>query len=416
MREHRDGQHEQDVESSSLHGFSVDDRKVYTTIPVWSSIARPLCCAIVAACGLLVEAPAAHKSVVSRYTFHRDVAPILRDRCGSCHVEGGNAAPLLTYAEAKADAWWIQQVVLSGRMPVWYADPLAAPFKGSRALSAREIDIITTWAAGNTPEGAPVGNPAEPAAAHRPAPDVVLEMPSAFTLTASQRTAVREIVWPAGRLAGRWVQMADVLPGSASIVRGATIEIRSSAGRQVITHWVPGDTPESLPGGGAFRVPRGASVVMRMQYAQPSRQPQTISDRSRVAFYLLSQDKARPVEEISVTGEGRWLYAEPEIFLRPIGSRVEIVAIRPVGGSLDGQVTLTVVAPGGQRRPLASATLRPEWPRRYIFETPIVVEAGSQIEARVTPSFGAAWSSLTGDRDPAQGAGGPLRVVVESIR
>jgi hypothetical protein len=48
----------------------------------------------------------AHKPITSPYTFNEDVFPILRDRCGRCHVAGG-AAPMWRdplHAE-KAAAW-----------------------------------------------------------------------------------------------------------------------------------------------------------------------------------------------------------------------------------------------------------------------------------------------------------------------
>lgn len=386
-------------------------------IPVPSSIARLIGATSVLATALLIAAPSAHKTVVSPYTYHRDVAPILRDRCGSCHVDSGNAFPLATYAEAKARAWQIQQAVLSGRMPVWYADPQAAPFKGSRAMSAKELNILTTWAAGSTPEGLPVATvPAPTVLPTLGEPLTVLEMQEPFTLAASQKESSREIVWPAGRLAGRWISAADVRPGSPSIVRRASVEIRSGSGRQVVALWIPGNRPQPLPGGGAFQVPRGGSIAMRIDYAQPSANPQTTSDRSRVAIHVLPLAEARPVGEIILTGDAPWRYAESHVFTQPIKFSVQLAAIRPLGGPLDGRVALTLIDPDGRRRPLASLVLRSEWPARYTFDTPVKIEAGSQIEAVATASYGASWSSLTGDRNVSPSVGGPLRIAFDIIR
>src|SRR3954469_851830 len=42
----------------------------------------------------------AHKAVTSKYTYNEDVFPILRDKCGACHVDGGPAPmSLLTYSD-----------------------------------------------------------------------------------------------------------------------------------------------------------------------------------------------------------------------------------------------------------------------------------------------------------------------------
>ena len=177
------------------------------------------CAALALAAGLGAATLLAHKTVVSAYTFHHDVEPILQARCAACHRDGGIAFPIATYTQARAVAWQIQQSLISERMPVWYADPQAAPFKGSRAIAANELNVLMTWAAGSTPEGVPGPAPAQHAAASPlGAPRAILEMPESFTLAADQQKADREIVWPAGNLEGTWLQAAELLPGSPSIV------------------------------------------------------------------------------------------------------------------------------------------------------------------------------------------------------
>src|SRR5579884_4352152 len=43
----------------------------------------------------------AHKPVTSKYDYNRDVFPLLRDHCASCHVEDGpGPMSLMTYNEA----------------------------------------------------------------------------------------------------------------------------------------------------------------------------------------------------------------------------------------------------------------------------------------------------------------------------
>ena len=33
----------------------------------------------------------AHKAITSKYSYNDDVFPILREKCGSCHTDGGPA-------------------------------------------------------------------------------------------------------------------------------------------------------------------------------------------------------------------------------------------------------------------------------------------------------------------------------------
>src|SRR5262249_34709522 len=96
----------------------------------------------------------AHKPITSKYTYNADVFPILRDRCGPCHVGGGPAPmSLLNYKETIPWAESIREELTAERMPPWYVDVESAPVKGGRALTAREIDTLVTWATGGTPEG-----------------------------------------------------------------------------------------------------------------------------------------------------------------------------------------------------------------------------------------------------------------------
>jgi hypothetical protein len=373
--------------------------------------------AVLLVAGITMPALSAHKTVLSPYTFHRDVAPILRSRCSSCHAEGRNSFALTTFTQVKERAGSIHRELLSGRMPIWYADARAASFKGSKAMTGKELNVLLMWAAGGTPEGLPVPDADRADAVSAPgAPDAVLEMPTPLTLSAERREVVHQVEWPARRLAGRWIRGADLWPGNPAIVRRASIEIRRGNVRQLVTHWVPGDTPEMFPGGGAFRVPSGATIVLTIYYTHPSGERVDASDRSRVALYLRRNDQVRQIGEIAVVGGGEWRFNETSVFTAPVVLPSRIVAIRPVTGAVDGRVELTVVSPIGRRTPLAVVVLRPEWPRRYIFDNPIFVEPGSRLEATVTPSYGISWNSLTGDRGVGPKDGGPLRLLVETLQ
>src|SRR5262249_59725369 len=76
-------------------------------------------------------------------TFAKDVAPILFDRCASCH-RPGEIAPmsLLSYEEARPWARAIRTKVTSREMPPWGADPRYGRFVNDRSLSPAQIATI----------------------------------------------------------------------------------------------------------------------------------------------------------------------------------------------------------------------------------------------------------------------------------
>ena len=71
-------------------------------------------------------------------TFNRDIAPLLFERCGSCHHPGGVAPfSLLTYSAAKSRANLIATVTKSRLMPPWKSEPGYGDFIGQRHAQRR---------------------------------------------------------------------------------------------------------------------------------------------------------------------------------------------------------------------------------------------------------------------------------------
>ena len=115
-------------------------------------------------------------------TFHKDIEPILQNRCQGCH-RPGEAAPmsLLTYQDARPWAKAIRAAVLSGKMPPWSPDPRYGIFSNDLSLAPGEKEKIDAWVGAGSPEGKPADAP-EPRTFLEgwriPKPDVVFEMPA----------------------------------------------------------------------------------------------------------------------------------------------------------------------------------------------------------------------------------------------
>src|SRR5437870_12378154 len=87
-------------------------------------------------------------------TYTRDIAPLLAERCGMCHVPEGSAPfSLLTYEDAKRHAAEIAAVTRTRDMPPWKADPENGPFAGQRPLTGDEADRMQPSLPGGAGEG-----------------------------------------------------------------------------------------------------------------------------------------------------------------------------------------------------------------------------------------------------------------------
>ena len=91
-------------------------------------------------------------------TFSKDVAPILQDKCQSCH-QPNSIAPmsLISYQETRPWARSIKDRVASRQMPPWHIDPSVGvqKFKNDMSLSAEQIETVVKW----VDQGAVQGDP-----------------------------------------------------------------------------------------------------------------------------------------------------------------------------------------------------------------------------------------------------------------
>ena len=151
----------------------------------------------------------AHKPVTSKYDYNRDVFPLLRDNCGRCHVDGGVAPmSLLTYKEAVPWAESIRDELTAGRMPPWPIDPRSPAVKGMHPISARDVDAIVTWAAGGTPRdwSGDLDKQLPTVTLQKRwklgQPDLVVAMPSEYTLGANAVEETKDFSIPSGHHGG----------------------------------------------------------------------------------------------------------------------------------------------------------------------------------------------------------------------
>ena len=185
---------------------------------------------VLAGVAIAMQPAAAHKAITSKYTYNDDVFPILRDRCASCHVSGGIAPmSLMTYDDAFPWAESIRAELVAAHMPPWNAEEGYGEIKRAHTLSPKELDVILTWATGGNPRGAldqklptvelkndwKIGPP-----------DLALKMPAEFTLAADKMEDTQEFTLPTGTAETRWIRAVDLLPGTPSIVRSATIFVK----------------------------------------------------------------------------------------------------------------------------------------------------------------------------------------------
>ena len=116
-------------------------------------------------------------------SYAMTIAPIVQEKCVSCHQPGGiGPMPLTNYEEIKPFAPMIREVIRVQRMPPWRADPSVGHFLGDRSLSSVQIKELVHW----VEQGAPRAEGVDPRSKQTflaeewplGKPDLVLDIPA----------------------------------------------------------------------------------------------------------------------------------------------------------------------------------------------------------------------------------------------
>ncbi len=331
---------------------------------------------------------------VGRVTYAADVAPILQNRCQSCH-RPGQVAPfaLLSYDDARRHAAMIAEVVDDRRMPPWHPDPRYGKFHNDRHLNSGERATLLAW----VEQGAPLGDPkALPPPRTFPegwaigTPDVVFELPEPQTIAAQGTLPYLYLRVPTHFQEDKWVQAAEAQPGDRAVVHHIVVGIddhsgvKRGMGEGHLCGTAPGDMPTILPSGTAKLIPAGSDLIFQMHYTPVG----TVhTDRSRVGLNFAQG----PVEHRVYTraigqndflippGDSNYPVASTYTFARD----VHLYSFMPHMHLRGKSFTYTAIYPDGTSELLLSVPAYDfGWQSVYMLNEPKALPKGTRIDCR----------------------------------
>lgn len=373
-------------------------------------------------------AMAAIGAVAAAPTFNKDVEPVLRKHCQSCH-RPGEAGPMsfLTYQETRPFAAAIRQAVTTGKMPPWHADSKHGQFINERKLSAAEIATIADWAKAGAPEG-------EKSDAQPPAqwasgwtigkPDVVIDMGADYKVPASGTIDYTYFVAPTNFTEDKWVEKIEVRPGDGArpVVHHIVLMARPK-GSQYMSKAKPGEAYVPLasnrprerkpdlgigaiegagldgymemvavyvPGGDAYitkpgqarLIPAGSDLVFQMHYTTNGKET---LDRSRVGIVFAKEPPKERVVNTFVSN--RNLVIPPQEGNHKVVARakvhedVKLQSFFPHMHLRGKAMEYRLIYPTGESQVLLTVPKYDfNWQMTYELAKPIVVPKGTEIE------------------------------------
>ena len=359
----------------------------------------------------------AHKPITSPFTFSDDVLPIVKARCASCHSPGGVAPmSLLTHADAVPWGESIRVELMAGHMPPWGVEVSAGRFRNVQHFSAREMNVLLTWASGGTPAGQTSQDPAAPLQPQWAlgTPDLMIPL-HAVEMGIDASELVEEFLIP---VPDRPLRAVDLLPGTPAVVRRATISIRGGppeprvpglAPERLIALWLPGDHPIALDTGLGFAP--GVQLAVRIHYRKTwQHERQAMTDQSTVGLYF-AEAGAADVHVLRALGQAN--STTPETFTTTVGDDVQAVAVYPDPDLSGTSLTVVALRPDGSREELIAFRPRAEWARRYWFREPVSLPRGTRVQ--VTARIDDALLPPSAAR-PQQRARAPISIALNVVR
>ena len=336
-------------------------------------------------------------------TFSHDIAPVLYQRCATCHHAGGVAPfALTTYSDAAKRAALIAQVTAKHYMPPWL--PAEPAFQHELKLTAAEIALFARWSEAGAPEGDPHSAPQPPQFGEGwtlGKPDLEARMPAAFSVTPEGPDLYQCFVIPAPSPRARWVHALDIRPGNSRVVhhvllfqdtthtarardKGAGYPCFGTPGflpARGLGGWTPGALPAQNPADIPTLLHAGADLVLQIHY-HPTGKPET--DRTALALYFTDDPPKRRLMDIPLGSSridippGDRAYQVTDHFTIPV--EVDILGVIPHAHYVCRSMYAYAVLPGGQRRTLLRIPdWNFNWQQQYRYASPLRLPEDTEV-------------------------------------
>jgi hypothetical protein len=348
-------------------------------------------------------------------TFSEDVAPIVFAKCTSCH-RPGEAAPFafMNYRDVQKRGRLIAKVVKTGFMPPWHAESKDFHFSNNRKLSVAEIETFEKWVAGGMPPGDAAKTPAVPTFAEGwqlGEPDLVVKMTEAYTLHAEGPDIYRNFVIPLDTKEEQWIRAIEFRPGARSVVhhclyyydttgtaRRLDAAEKGTGFRRLgkefrgnsVGGWAVGGTPQMLPEGLAYKLPKGSDLVLSTHF-HPSGKEE--SEISTVGIYFSDEPPEQGFSAVQLPPvfgalagvmipAGDPNYRKTDSFVLPVAVKAFGVSAHAhyLGKSLD----MFAFLPNGKKKEmLVISDWDFSWQEEYRYAKPVLLPKGTRLEASV---------------------------------
>ncbi len=362
-----------------------------------------------------------HERKNNTFSYTKDIAPILLNKCSTCHAPGGLAPwSMDDYETIRGWAPMIREVIRTKRMPPWHADQNYGHFKNDISLSPQEKRKIIHWVESLSTRGEggdllalevkPQQN-----TWFKGTPDLIFRLKEKQHIQANGPDEFRFINANKKVENDIWVKAIDIKPSNTQVVHHSNLAIHWPATKDeqtdtpqtevpdiknnvaelykltgmtikngaIIAGYAPGSGPFILPENTGIFIPKGSTIVFRMHYITTGKEEE---DLTELGLYLHENKPQKTLtvklisnEKIHIKpGDQNYKRSGSITFEKP----VTLISIQPHMHYRGKSMKFTLHYPGGENKTLLSVPhYKFHWQRQYQLNEHLKLPAGTRIEA-----------------------------------
>lgn len=347
------------------------------------------------AAGCLIDLPSpAARAARADISYAEQIAPLLREKCVTCHRPGGVGPWVMDrYETVRGFAPMIREVIRTQRMPPWHADPHYGAFAGDRSLSVEQARLLVHWVEAGAPRGSGADPLAIPIAAPSEwtlgKPDLVVSVP-AFEVPA---TGVVDYLYPHADNPLEhdvWIRAVEILPGDRSVVHHvlAGLDDPGNGERRAIRGQI-GELGGYAPGLNAVPYPEGSGILLRkeanfrfqMHYTPIGK---AATDVTRIGLYFAERPPAHRLQMAMFLDTSLSIPPHAKAYTQAVEHVFEqdvvVYSLMPHAHLRGKAARFTAHYPGGRQEVLLSVPKYDfSWQTIYALKTPKPLPAGTRI-------------------------------------
>ncbi|NKB33004.1 MAG: redoxin domain-containing protein [Pseudomonadales bacterium] len=333
-------------------------------------------------------------------SYANDIAPILEQRCVTCHQEGG-IAPFAMNNHQMIQGWspMIRETLITKRMPPGQIDnEYVDSFHGVNHITIEETQKLVSWidngSVNNDSSDPLVDLQLQPAKWLNGEPDIIIQIPAQL-IPATGVQDYRNLTVPLDLEEDIWVKAVEFEAGDPTVLHHI---IAFSYGPNGINEfeilnqgiglgaYAPGNELNLYPEGAGYPLKAGSGLLLQMHYTTSGKEA---TDASEIGLYLWDEEP----ERVILGGSA----ADMDINIPPFDGNHEMVATK----KFRTDSYLTMLGPhmhyrgfdanfklkypdGRVEEVLNVPNYQFNWQKTYDFKEPLFLPAGTELVFRGT--------------------------------